>query len=352
MKRKTVFLLLFLCSQLVSAQDLKVLGTRQLSLPYVGPNGQEESKTITLPEYQLTDQEKQNVLKHRRLSSSVTDKKMQATSSKLPQKIQLDMAGLPVFDQGLNPYCVVFSSVAAMDIVLNKGDYISPSCLIHLGQYMKNTPNGQDIHRTDILLNLIKNYGIISKAKQKEVGCAGDYDYNPKHKIEGGMTPEEFLSKSEVLYNKQVSWRYLFDGLLSSVFNSNGRILRIKEALNSGQRVILEYLLVPDLGVAGAIGKHHNAQDTWIYSDDIFEQLFTSDTFLGHAVVITGYDDNASAVDPSGKIHRGLFTLRSSWGDRVGDAGDFYMTYEYLTNLSVSSLQVCANSNGKNSSCW
>jgi C1A family cysteine protease len=44
-----------------------------------------------------------------------------------------------------------------------------------------------------------------------------------------------------------------------------------------------------------------------------------------HAVVAVGYDDGKQR-----------FTVRSSWGPGVGDNGDFYMPYQYVTSTNLS----------------
>lgn len=52
-------------------------------------------------------------------------------------------------------------------------------------------------------------------------------------------------------------------------------------------------------------------------------------------MIITGYDDNAIAVDADGQPHHGLLTLRNSWGEAVGDHGNFYMSYDYFKILAI-----------------
>jgi C1A family cysteine protease len=47
----------------------------------------------------------------------------------------------------------------------------------------------------------------------------------------------------------------------------------------------------------------------------------------GHAVLITGYDDDVST-----KTGNGVFRIRNSWGAEWGDGGDFYMPYKYFVD--------------------
>lgn len=59
----------------------------------------------------------------------------------------------------------------------------------------------------------------------------------------------------------------------------------------------------------------------------------------GHVMIVTGYDDKAYAVDRQGHIHRGLFTLRNSWGP-IADEGNFYMTYDYFDGMVMEAIQI------------
>ena len=51
-------------------------------------------------------------------------------------------------------------------------------------------------------------------------------------------------------------------------------------------------------------------------------------------MIIVGYDDDAVAVDQQGRKYQGLFTLRNSWGQSIGDKGNFYMSYDYFKTLA------------------
>jgi len=64
--------------------------------------------------------------------------------------------------------------------------------------------------------------------------------------------------------------------------------------------------------------------------------------------VITGYDDLAVAIDDQGRIHKGLLTLRNSWGKNVGDHGDFYMSYDYFKLLVLEVQQINSSANNAN----
>ena len=119
----------------------------------------------------------------------------------------------------------------------------------------------------------------------------------------------------------------------------------IKRAITNKQRVTMGVLLPAlDLGVMGAVGTHHADNDTWVLSTMVERELFLnalqSAFFPGHEMIITGYNDNAVAIDDLGKTHKGLFTLRNSWGDQYGDKGDFYMSYDYFIAFAFDAQQI------------
>ena len=59
-------------------------------------------------------------------------------------------------------------------------------------------------------------------------------------------------------------------------------------------------------------------------------------------MIITGFNDYATATDKDGRVHRGLLTLRNSWGNKVGNEGDFYMSYDYFKLLTIEVQRIRA----------
>ena len=95
-----------------------------------------------------------------------------------------------------------------------------------------------------------------------------------------------------------------------------------------------------DQGVVGAVGKHTAANDTWVLTEKMAQDLAAGADLAGHEMVITGYDDTAQAIDDTGVSHYGLFTLRNSWGPGIGDEGDFYMSYDYVKALIIEAQRI------------
>ena len=117
---------------------------------------------------------------------------------------------------------------------------------------------------------------------------------------------------------------------------------QVKKALNNGHRVNFGVLLPrEDLGVAGAVGWHHYFKDSWVISWDI-KRYVTRKKLIsaGHEMIITGYDDDAIAMDNYGIRHYGLLTLRNSWGSGAGDFGDFYMSYDYFKAFAIEAHEI------------
>jgi len=83
----------------------------------------------------------------------------------------------------------------------------------------------------------------------------------------------------------------------------------------------------------GACATFNAHEDTWALADEIVKDK--NPEIGGHEMVISGYDDNAVAVDNTGKKHKGLFTLRNSWGSQAGDNGNYYMSYDYFKQFVI-----------------
>ena len=113
----------------------------------------------------------------------------------------------------------------------------------------------------------------------------------------------------------------------------------VKEALKNGDRLTIGTLLVPD-NFLGAQGKFHNTADSWVLTPEIAAYLRSSKVLAGHAMIITGFDDNATAYDAQGREHKGLFTLRNSWGMGAGDKGNYYMSYDYFQSMAIDLVRL------------
>ena len=91
-----------------------------------------------------------------------------------------------------------------------------------------------------------------------------------------------------------------------------------------------------------AVGAHNIDEDTFAVNADIIENFYEqmdSGIYMGHEMVIYGYDDNASYQVYDRNLDKnitkkGLFLVRNSWGTNTGDHGEYYMSYDYFENFA------------------
>lgn len=287
----------------------------------------------------------QATLKHRLAHHEDTNLLNQ--SAGLPREVQLGMNGVPVLDQGSHNTCVTFAVTAAIDAALEKGDYVSQLCSLQLGNYLEENglmPSGWDGSLGKIVLSQISLFGFVNKKSEKENGCGGFYEY-----LRSGPDPitqipvDKYSTIMDRKNSKIINWSALID--IDQAFNgeiSTQNVLKkVKLSLQSGDRISFGTILAStNRGVVGATGKHKSEYDTWILTEEIIEELQIASEFAGHEMVITGYSDDAIAVDENGHKHKGLLTIRNSWGDKIGDNGNFYMSYNYFAGLVLEAYRL------------
>lgn len=350
MTLKRWFFLIFLTSGVAIAQDIQLVGSfeQPVNRPNTTPRlmAAPGIQHITLLKFQLSEKAQYTV--HHRIEKTMNEAHKPLLSlSRHPRQVQLGMSNVPVLDQAGHGSCVTFANTAAIDAALNKGDYISQLCLLQLGRYLENNayiPSGWDGSLGGIVLNQIDTFGLVSKAQQSANGCGGLTEY-PHGEVDptSAMSVEQYHQISEKL--DQVVWFPLIDlnRVASDKTDMDTLLNHVKDALNEGDRLTFGVLL-PDveLGFAGAVGAHHGLFDSWVLTPEIAADIEGKLDFAGHEMVITGYNDDAIAIDLQGHVHAGLLTLRNSWGKNIGDKGNFYMSYDYFKALAVEVQQISA----------
>lgn len=276
--------------------------------------------------------------KQQRALFSFQPKKTLGKTSKLPPKAFVGMNDVPVLDQGRHGSCVTFATTAAIDAVIGKGDYVSQLCNLELGSYLENKgymPSGWNGSFGPWILDQAMRFGIISKENQTTKSCAGVTEYPTYEWDNEGkeMSIDSFKEMSEDLGDRMYWYPLMnefqrFENQFADTDQAEKVLIQVKEALAKGNRATFgTFLAVNPYCSAGACASYNTKQDTWALTRDIeLPPYFTA----GHEMVIIGYDDDAIATDNDGKKHRGLLTLRNSWGSDVGDNGNFYMTYDYF----------------------
>ncbi len=349
--------LLMLSSAVVIAEEVKIVGRVDipLQLPSQSRSLRATAKPgavrhIALLKVELSDKARQKV--ESRVNEAVFDVNDMALATAPTKKVQLGMGSVPVLDQGAYGSCVMFAATAAVDAVINKGDYISQLCLLQLGRYLENNaynPSGWNGSLGGVVLNQMSVFGLVNKNKQIANGCGGLTGYP----LEGTgsdilpgteMTPADYHALSEPMDDDVVAWSSILDiyHVILDKYNPNTTLSQVKDTLNAGDRLIFVVLLpAVDKGLAGAVGKYHASNDSWLLTPEIVDDLNTADEFPpAHEMVITGYDDDAVAMDDHGRAHKGLLTLRNSWGANIGDKGNFYMSYDYFKSLVMEAQRI------------
>lgn len=221
--------------------------------------------------------------------------------------VDLGMANVPVLDQGSYGTCVTFSSTAALDTKFRIGDYIDQQCSLALDFALGNNYWHGAWTANDVIIPL-KKYGLIAK----------NYCFNMKY-----PNPNQKVDLNE--YQK-ISFKGYTDKITTT--NTKPNITAIKQALNSGYRVLIGFLYNSDFS-STMINKdgsqaQQNRGGLWACYQPNDTRNRCSRTNAGHEVIIIGYDDNQQ-----------LLKIRNSWSSEAGDNGDYYMTYNFFNAMAM-----------------
>lgn len=228
-----------------------------------------------------------------------------------PLAHDIGMQGVLVLDQGQYGTCVTFSSTAALNALLNKGDYISQQCSLayNLGQG-NNYWDGA--YRPDEILNPILQVGVVSKAK-----CPKQYaDRN--HKLT--------VSEYKALADSPVP-------VFKLSYKSSGDLNAVKQAIDRGNRVLIGFLL--DGNSSEAVRGYNVKVNGVSYTGGLWacKQGSSADHCVasnaGHEVVIVGYDNDQR-----------LLKIRNSWGSSVGEYGEYYMSFEFFNKMVIDQTEI------------
>lgn len=331
---KKTLLALALATISSAAFAYEFTGTQEITLPVTQANKMRagQMQDVTILKVKLSEKEKQ-ALAYRQPSHS-----HQLTAANLPRAIQLGMNGVPVLNQGRHGSCVTFATSGAINALLGKGDYISELCSLELGTHLEKhgyMPSGWEGSWGTLVLEQMMRFGIVSKQTEATKSCANltEYPLMDRTNMGNEMALSEYKPLSENINNKMY-WTHLFSN--DQVFDWKTEapekmqevLVNVKKALANGHRLTFgTFLIIAQHCKAGACASHKAAKDTWALTAGLDTPPYDVG---GHEMVITGYDDNAIAYDEFGGKHQGLLTLRNSWGNLVGDNGDFYMSYDYF----------------------
>lgn len=352
MKITQIIALSILTTGSLSAQEATIVGTTPLTLKTHESSliTTSSTKAISLLNIHLSDRAKQFLI----TKANATPSKQNQFMINKQTAVQLGMNNVPVLDQGAHGTCVTFSITAAIDAALQKGDYISQLCQLQLGSFLENNGYGVSGWSGTFgrpVLSQLDSFGFVNKATEASQGCGGVTQYPLNDSEPSSSISVEafhqisapFSSLNDTPTESPIYWSQLLD--IDQVFvdqiDTNNTLTTIKKALSEGNRVTFGVLLASiNLGNAGAVGTHTASYDSWVLTPEIKHDIVLNPPEAGHEMVITGFDDNAVAIDSKGRQYRGLFTLRNSWGKHIGDNGNFYMSYDYFKMLVIEAYQI------------
>lgn len=314
-------------------------------------------KSVTVLNVNLNATVKKNIQNKLKLKNTPSFR-LNNYSSSLPSHKQLGMNGVPVLDQGAHGTCATFAVIGAIDAIKGKGDYYSQLCPLNLGKTLAENGynlSGWNGQTGTALLARIEEFGLVTKEQQHAVGCGGLTEY-PRSNSDDSlpMTLEAFHKISKPSYFSGLSQSSIlldFTQWMTKEQPDDALLYKVKKSLYYGNRIVIGTLL-PITDDLGASGSHQTQNDTWLLSGALEQAIkmfsFERDSdWGGHAMIITGYDDNAVVTDKEGNPHKGIFTLRNSWGSDAGDKGNYYMSYDYLTVLAMELIELINVSNKK-----
>jgi hypothetical protein len=230
-----------------------------------------------------------------------------------PMQKDLGMAGVPVLDQGAYGTCVTFASTAALDALLQRGDYISQQCTLALLKGL-----GDDIwngaYYPSQVIDPLKQHGIVSQA-----ACPQRYG-NPSQVL-SVTAYKAYVSKEAAVGN--VSIRYI----------NSAKVEDAKRAIDAGHRFAIGFLLKGDSSeaVRGFDVLYQGQRYTgglWACKQGASPNYCTTSN-AGHEVVIIGYDEAQK-----------LFKIRNSWNATMGVRGDYFMSYEFFAKMVIDGTEI------------
>lgn len=352
MSKRITFFLGFVLSGSLCAGSIEYIGTIPLVI------STDDMRTTTLfhkqhlvfVQHLRLSSKAQLILKERLDELSTTDTEVKAMEAALPTRVDLGMNKTPVLDQGVHGSCVTFAMTGAIDAVIGKGDYVSQLCSLELGSYLQQRGlieySGWDGSNGSVVLNQLNDYGLFPKEYQQQYGCAGVKKYPLFNENNTGkpMSVSEYSANALPL-STYASWQVLLD--TEEAFSKNHSplaLLRaVKKSLREGKRVTFGMLLDDLQPGAGALGTFKKRLDSWVVTPEIIKHAQKNGLNAGHEMIIIGYDDKAVALTKNGQASKGLFIVRNSWGNQVGDGGNFYVSYEYFKAFADEAQVIIPN---------
>ncbi len=223
---------------------------------------------------------------------------------------------VPILDQGPHGTCVTFATTAAIDAVLGLGDVISQQCSLELSKAIGNDI-WEGAWQSSEVINPLKQYGAV-----KQGNCGSHYYPDPSSSIsvedyKTFVDPTIQVEKVKYAYYEPMSVEQVKGAISSNHYVSFGFGL-----INNGSPISVQGFDVVVDGVK-------NTGGLWACKQPSSKSKFCGKYSAGHEVIIVGYDDSQR-----------LFKIQNSWNASSGDAGFFYMTYEFFSAMMLNATEI------------
>jgi hypothetical protein len=280
-------------------------------------------------------------------------KRVNKRDNSLPDSADVGMNDTPVLNQGMHGSCVTFATTGAFDALIGKGNYVSQLCSLELGSYLEEnayTYSGWDGSFGPLVIDQLLLNGVVSMDTQKTKGCAGVKVYPTNSPSTGKtMTMSQYHKLSEninsIFYWEPMLSEYQFEYNSTdheadpeNVLNAVKKELAVKRQ-GRESRITFGTIIPVNMCDVGACGSYRAKSDTWTLTKSM-QRDFDPSELGGHEMIIIGYDDNAVVTDSEGGSNQGVLILRNSWGKLAGDAGNYYMTYDFFKRFVMEVQRV------------
>lgn len=239
--------------------------------------------------------------------------------SALSGAVDLGMNSVPVLNQGEDGTCVTFASIAALDALFGRRDFISPQCSLELFLGL-GVDYWQSGYYAGNIIELLKKYGVVPRGK-----CNNPYP--TRHYPVDKNTYKAHTDPTIPMQNvTDIQFDYL-------------TIDQIKPILDKGHRLVINFGLLDNkndpisyVGFNLVINGAKNLGGLWACEQPGSKNYCQGIPTMGHAAVLMGYDDSQR-----------LLKIRNSWCMHYGDQGDFYMTYKFFEALNHANTEIYLN---------
>lgn len=350
------------------ATSAAIAGTQSNADAFVGARGlfvngmtpatitlsNQEKKTIRLMNVSLSTTVQQSLAEKAAFLLAHPQQKNLASKLGLPAAKDDGMNNEPVLDQGEWGTCATFSSTAAINALygLTEDARVSQLCNLALGRGINDSRMGDGGWQGAfgyLILGQVNQYGYLDKQYQHQIGCGGLKNY-PTYSSDNGssMSTADFTAHSVKTFTDK-DWMPLlsYNGNFSPITPAQAEttLNNVKTAINAGYRVVFGTLIDGNVGEVGAAGTYKNiANDTWVMTTQMQQDLQNGNVNEGHEIIIEGYDDNACATytdaDATSKKQCGLLHIRNSWSANAGDQGDYYMSYDHFKGMVIEAYAI------------